>query len=199
MRGNHPRNLHEHSVEGSQGLAIDRELGTAEGGEATAAYPRNLIVVEADARAHVIERYASLGEAVYFNNAMAEVVVGERGELVHESLQQESPVAQHLNELHIRLGADSRYRYAHAGLGGEWSRNDLRLTFAPFPELLELSLSTGFRGLFDLPDARLDTEGVAPEGVFDYVTGAYTNSAASTELRVSASGATLSTPASSLS
>jgi Fe-S cluster assembly protein SufD len=93
-------------------------------------HPRNLIVVEADARAHVIERYASLGEAVYFNNAMAEVVVGERGELVHESLQQESPVAQHLNELHIRLGADSRYRYAHAGLGGEWSRNDLRLTFA---------------------------------------------------------------------
>ena len=92
-------------------------------------HPRNLVVVEADARLHLIERYASLGESVYFNNALIEIVVGERGQLVHESLQEESPAAQHLNELHIRLGADSRYRYAHAGLGGEWSRTDLRLNF----------------------------------------------------------------------
>ena len=98
--------------------------------EPTICHPRNLIVVEMDARAHVIERYASLGGAVYFNNALVEVVVGERGELVHEALQQESPAAQHLNDLHIRLDAGSRYRYVHAGLGGEWSRSDLCLTFA---------------------------------------------------------------------
>lgn len=45
----------------------------------------------------------------------------------------------------------------------------LRLTYAPLPEL-EFSLTGGFGGLMGIPDARLDDEGFAPEGVFRQTT-----------------------------
>ena len=103
---------------------------TVGGDDPPICHPRHLVVIDAGARAHLIERYAGLGDSVYFNNALVEVVVGEHAELIHESLREESPAAQHLNDLHVRLEAGSRYRFVHAGLGGEWSRTDLRLTFA---------------------------------------------------------------------
>jgi Fe-S cluster assembly protein SufD len=102
------------------------------GGEddANICHPRHLIVVEAGASAHVIERYCSLGDSVYFNNALIEIAVGEGASLTHESLQEESPSAQHLNDLHVRLDASSRYRFVSAPLGGEWTRTDMLLRFA---------------------------------------------------------------------
>ncbi len=92
-------------------------------------HPRHLIVVEDGAQAQVIERYCSLGEAVYFNNALVEVALGEDSALVHERLQEESPGAQHLSDLHVSLAARSRYRLVQAALGGAWSRNDIRVLF----------------------------------------------------------------------
>lgn len=93
------------------------------------AHPRHLIVLEDGARAEVIERYCAMGSGVYFNNAMIEVALGADSQLVHERVQEESRNAQHLSDLHVRLGARSRYRLAQAALGGAWSRTDVRVTF----------------------------------------------------------------------
>ncbi|MCB1803020.1 MAG: Fe-S cluster assembly protein SufD [Gammaproteobacteria bacterium] len=93
-------------------------------------HPRHLVLVGAGSDVRLVERYASLGlDSVYFNNAVLEVVVEEGASLIHECLQQESPRAQHLTDLNVRLGATARYRYALAALGGEWSRCELKLRF----------------------------------------------------------------------
>lgn len=92
-------------------------------------HPRHLLVLGEGARAHVIERYCSLGEATYFNNALVEVSLQPGAELVHERLQEESSQAQHLTDLHVRLAAASRYRLNHVGLGAGWSRTDVRVVF----------------------------------------------------------------------
>jgi Fe-S cluster assembly protein SufD len=92
-------------------------------------HPRHLIVLEDDARAEIIERYCSLGDAVYFNNVSIEVSLGTDSELVHSRSQEESQNAQHLSDLQVRLGARSRYRLVLAALGGAWSRSDVRVTF----------------------------------------------------------------------
>lgn len=92
-------------------------------------HPRHLVVLEDGAKARVIERYATLGEAVYFNNVVVEVACGKGSSLVHERLQEESPNAQHLSDLHVRLAADSHYHQIIVAIGGAWSRNDIRVTF----------------------------------------------------------------------
>lgn len=93
-------------------------------------HPRHLVVIEADAEADVIERYATIGEGQYFNNALIEVSVGAGARLGHCRVQQESAAAQHLSDLHVRLEAGARYKLANIALGGNWSRTDLRLIFA---------------------------------------------------------------------
>ena len=92
-------------------------------------HPRHLVVLEDGASARLIERYCSLGDALYFNNAMVEVSLGKGSELVHERLQEESGNAQHLSDLHVRLDERSRYRLVQATLGGAWSRSDIRIVF----------------------------------------------------------------------
>jgi Fe-S cluster assembly protein SufD len=92
-------------------------------------HPRNLIVLEDGARAQIIERYCSLGDAAYFNNASIEVALGAGCELLHARSQEESANAQHLSDLQVRLGEDSRYRLILVALGGAWSRSDVRVTF----------------------------------------------------------------------
>jgi Fe-S cluster assembly protein SufD len=98
--------------------------------EAGICHPRHLLVIDDGARAHVTERYVSLGDSVYFNNALVEVSCGEGSELVHERVQEESGLAQHLTDLHVRLAADSVYRHVFAAIGGSWSRTDIRVSFA---------------------------------------------------------------------
>jgi Fe-S cluster assembly protein SufD len=92
-------------------------------------HPRHLIVLEEDAHAEIIERYCSLGDAVYFNNVSIEVSLGAGSDLVHSRSQEESRNAQHLSDLQVRLGERSRYRLVLAALGGAWSRSDVRVTF----------------------------------------------------------------------
>jgi Fe-S cluster assembly protein SufD len=92
-------------------------------------HPRHLIVLEEEAHAEIIERYCSLGDAVYFNNVSIEVSLGAGSDLVHSRSQEESRNAQHLSDLQVRLGERSRYRLVLAALGGAWSRSDVRVTF----------------------------------------------------------------------
>lgn len=98
--------------------------------------PRNLIVLGDGAEAIVIEHYACLGDAAYFNNGLTEVLLGEHAQLEHERLQDESPAARHIGQVFVRQGSHSLYQGIGISLGGLWSRveyhNTLRQEHARF-------------------------------------------------------------------
>lgn len=88
-------------------------------------HPRNLIIIDNDARASVLESYLHTNDAVYFTNPVTELVVGDHGQLDHYKLQNESPAAYHIGALHARIGANSRVRTTSLSLGGTLVRNDV--------------------------------------------------------------------------
>ena len=49
----------------------------APGAKPSVSHPRNLVVVERNARVSVIEAYAAIGDGIYWTNAVSEVIVGE--------------------------------------------------------------------------------------------------------------------------
>lgn len=98
--------------------------------DAIVAQPRNLVVLGQGARATLIERYASSGTSVYFNNVLSEVMLDREAELEHVQLQQESQNAYHLHSSFVAQSADSRYTRTSFAMGGGWARNETDLRFA---------------------------------------------------------------------
>ncbi len=97
--------------------------------DAIVAQPRNLVVLEEGARATLIERQASFGQSMYFNNSVSELLLAPRAELTHYRLQEESTGAFHLSSLFLRQQAGSVYRSTSIALGGAWSRTDFNVDF----------------------------------------------------------------------
>jgi Fe-S cluster assembly protein SufD len=116
-----------------EGLTLERPLEilhlSVSDGQAQVAQPRNLILLEPGARARVVERFMAIGEPLYFNNVVDEILLGESAVLEHERLQAESPNAFHMAGLHIDQAGGSRYRCVTAALGGAWARTELRVRF----------------------------------------------------------------------
>jgi Fe-S cluster assembly protein SufD len=88
-------------------------------------YPRNLIVVDRNAKATVLETYASTGDAHYFTNAVTEVAVADGATLNHVKLQRESQRAFHVGTIDVRQGRDSHYVSFSFGVGGSLSRSNV--------------------------------------------------------------------------
>lgn len=97
--------------------------------DAIVSQPRNLIVLEEGARATLIERHASFGQSMYFNNSVSELLLAANAELTHYRLQEESPSAFHLSSLFLRQQRDSVYRSTSIALGGAWARTDFNVDF----------------------------------------------------------------------
>lgn len=90
-----------------------------------AAHLRNMIVLDENARATVIEHYVGVSDGVYFNNVVSEVVLAEQAELFHYKLQQESQQAFHIATLAAKQAAGSQWHTQNITLGGQLSRNDV--------------------------------------------------------------------------
>jgi Fe-S cluster assembly protein SufD len=118
--------------------------------EAIVFQPRNLIVLGQGARATLVERYASSGTSLYFNNGISETVLEQGANLQHYRLQVESQNAYHLHTNFVALAADSAYNSSGYSLGGCWSRSDTELRFAAEGAQAELS------GLFTVGDRQLN-------------------------------------------
>ena len=93
--------------------------------EPRVAQPRHLVKLADGAQATLIERYASLGDALYCNNALMEVQLGRDAVLKHRRIQLESPSAFHVSGVYVSQGAGSRYQGVNIGIGGRWARTDL--------------------------------------------------------------------------
>jgi Fe-S cluster assembly protein SufD len=87
------------------------------------------VLLEAGAKATLIERYAGTDATRYFNNSLSEITLQEEAELEHYRLQEESPEAYHLHSLFINQHEQSRYGNTGFSLGGAWSRTELTLDF----------------------------------------------------------------------
>ncbi len=111
----------------------------------TVSHPRTLYVVEADAKADVIEQHVGLGENVYFSNAVTEVVVGDRANASHTFVERESKQAYNVSTLATWQGTESEFTSHSLLFGGKIVRNNCRPTIAG-----EEALST-LNGLY-MPD-----------------------------------------------
>src|SRR5215470_13913747 len=112
------------------GKAVDAPIhllfiSTAE--EPTASHPRVLIVAGAGAVATVIESYVSLGEGVYFTNAVTEVVAKKDAVITHYRLQEESERAFHVAMTQVHQERGSNYASTAISLGAEIARHDLNV------------------------------------------------------------------------
>jgi Fe-S cluster assembly protein SufD len=88
-------------------------------------YPRNLIVLDRNAKATVLETYASVGDAHYFTNAVTEVAIGDGATLTHIKLQRESARAFHVGTIDVRQARDSHYVSFSFGTGASLSRSNI--------------------------------------------------------------------------
>lgn len=88
-------------------------------------HPRNLVVVDRNARATVIESYVALCDASYFTNAVTEVNVADGATLEHHKIQREGRRAFHVGTIEAKQGRDSHYVSFSFATGGSLSRSNI--------------------------------------------------------------------------
>jgi Fe-S cluster assembly protein SufD len=94
--------------------------------EGLAIQPRTLVIVEAGARAQLVESYVGLGAAASFTNAVTRVMVGPGAWVEHSRIQRESETACHVGLTEVAQERDSHYRSFTLAMGGRVARHDLR-------------------------------------------------------------------------
>ena len=97
--------------------------------QAQMAQLRNLIVLEAGARATLVEYFIGSPGAHYFNNNLTEMIVGQQAALEHYRIQNESREASHLSNLYLLQEESSSYQGVSLALGAKWSRTEYMASF----------------------------------------------------------------------
>jgi len=88
-------------------------------------HPRNLVVLEREARASIVETYASLNHARYWTNSVTEVVAGDAARVDYHRVQRESPRAYHVAATETHQGRDSTVNLHAVAFGAALARHDL--------------------------------------------------------------------------
>lgn len=100
-----------------------------EGETAGAAFPRIVIVGEANSAATIIESYAtSDNDSLYFTNAIVDVVLEDSARFRHYKVQREGSRAAHIATTRVDLGAKAVYDTTTINLGAALSRHDIKVT-----------------------------------------------------------------------
>ena len=98
-------------------------LSTPHGGP-TVSHPRALIIAETNSQATIVESYSGTADAVYFTNAVTEVVASENAVIDHYKVQRESVKAYHVATMQLQLARSTNFSSHSVGLGGLLVRND---------------------------------------------------------------------------
>jgi Fe-S cluster assembly protein SufD len=98
---------------------------TTPNGSPIAVHPRNLIVVDDTSQATIVESYVGLGEGVYFNNVVTELVAGNGAIVDHHKVQREGREAYHIAALQMHQLRDSNVASHNMSFGGGLVRNDV--------------------------------------------------------------------------
>jgi Fe-S cluster assembly protein SufD len=105
-------------------------LFLATGDKQVVTHPRNLVVVEREARVSIVETYASLSQRPYWTNAVTEVVVGEGARVDFHRVQRESGSAYHVAATQTHQGRDSTVNLHTVAFGAALSRHDISAVMA---------------------------------------------------------------------
>lgn len=84
---------------------------------------RLLLIAEDNSKLAIIERF--IGEGSYFNNCVAEIILGENSKVDHYKLQEESTDASHLSRIEARQKTGSIYQNHVFNFGAKLSRNEI--------------------------------------------------------------------------
>jgi Fe-S cluster assembly protein SufD len=95
------------------------------GGPPPAAFPRVLIVAEANSAATIIESYASSNDGVYLTNAIVDLAVGDGARIQHYKIQRESMGAFHVATTRAQLGPHATYNTTTINFGAALSRHNI--------------------------------------------------------------------------
>jgi len=117
--------------------------------QATLIQPRNVIALDAGAKATLVERFVSSDQSVYFNNQLVDIVLADDANLEHYRIQDESQHAFHLASLYLSLQTRSRYHATSLAFGGRWARTDFITEFQYTDAECELN------GLYTVGDQQL--------------------------------------------
>jgi Fe-S cluster assembly protein SufD len=94
-------------------------------------HPRNLLVVERNARASVVESYVTLAPgARYWTNPVTEVWTGANSWVEHTRIQRESEAAYHVATTQAEVSRDSHYRSFSMAMGAALARHNLNTRLA---------------------------------------------------------------------
>jgi Fe-S cluster assembly protein SufD len=105
-------------------------LFLASGDQQVVTHPRNLVVLEREARASVVETYASLGPGAYWTNSVTEIVVGDGARVDYHRVQRESERAYHVATTQTRQGRDSTVHLHTVAFGAALARHDIGAVMA---------------------------------------------------------------------
>ena len=100
-------------------------LFLASGDKQVVTHPRNLVVVEREARASIVETYASLAASGYWTNAVTEIVVGDGARVDYHRVQRESDRAYHVAATQSHQGRDSTLNLHFVAFGAALARHDI--------------------------------------------------------------------------
>jgi Fe-S cluster assembly protein SufD len=93
-------------------------------------HPRNVIIVDREAQATVIEQYISLGDCAHFTNAVTDVLAGEQSHVAHYLLEEESEQAFNISTLRSRQERGANVASHSVLLGGRIVRNNVNPVLA---------------------------------------------------------------------
>jgi Fe-S cluster assembly protein SufD len=91
----------------------------------TITHPRNLVILEDNSQATIIEDYISLADDVYFSNSVTEVVAGQNSVLNHYMIERESKRAFNVSTIRFQQSRSSSVTLHSALLGGALVRNNV--------------------------------------------------------------------------
>ena len=103
---------------------------TASAGRPVVAHPRNLIVVDRNAAASVIESHIGLVDGTYWTNAVTEAVVQENARLHLYRVQREGTRASHTATTQSHQRRDSNFTLTTIEIGAALSRHNINAVLA---------------------------------------------------------------------
>jgi Fe-S cluster assembly protein SufD len=105
-------------------------LFLATGDNQIVSHPRNLVVIEREARASIVETYASLGRGPYWTNSVTEIAVGDAARVDYHRVQRENDHAYHVAATQTHQGRDSTVHVHTVAFGAALARHDIGAVLA---------------------------------------------------------------------
>ena len=113
----------------TSGAAIETPIHivtvTGGDGKPVTAHPRVLVVAGANSQARIAQTFIGAAESVYFNNAVAEVVVGEGAIVEFYTDQRESLQAYHIANIQAHVAAKGVFASHAFSIGARIQRHDI--------------------------------------------------------------------------